>query len=215
MFSEPEPFGTHLTSSPSQSGHEVPVDDRHAIADVRAGVLARQRVHGVRAQRVLDGRALGAVVERLVDPRWMQGEALADAAVVDGDARVLADEVRAFFGDLDVLQDRVEHLLACRVRLARGRAGQRVAKILRDVLERPDVEMRGRVLDDLLKIRRDRHAALAAAARPARRPKTQHSRSELPIIRFRPCVPPAISPHANSPSTVVSASSEITRPPFW
>ena len=35
--------------------------------------------------------------------------------------------------------------------------------------------------------------------RPARRPKTQHSRSELPIIRLRPCVPPAISPQAKRP----------------
>ena len=51
---------------------------------------------------------------------------------------------------------------------------------------------------DLREIGCDRaHAsALSAAARPALRPKTQHSSSELPIIRFRPCVPPAISPHA-------------------
>ena len=28
------------------------------------------------------------------------------------------------------------------------------------------------------------------------RSNTVHSRSELPIMRFRPCVPPAISPHA-------------------
>ena len=38
--------------------------------------------------------------------------------------------------------------------------------------------------------------AFSAAALPARRPKTQHSRRELPIMRLRPCVPPAISPHA-------------------
>ena len=38
--------------------------------------------------------------------------------------------------------------------------------------------------------------AFSAAALPARRPNTQHSRRELPIMRLRPCVPPAISPHA-------------------
>ena len=93
MFSEPEPFGTHFTSSPSQSCDELPVHDRQAVADVRAGVLARDRVHRVRAQRVLDRRARGAVAQRLVDARGMQREVLADAARVDRDARVLADEV--------------------------------------------------------------------------------------------------------------------------
>ena len=44
-----------------------------------------------------------------------------------------------------------------------------------------------------------------AAAFPARRPKTQHSSNELPIIRLRPCVPPAISPQAYRPSKVVCA----------
>src|SRR5439155_7308533 len=56
--------------------------------------------------------------------------------------------------------------------------------------------------------------AHSAAAFPARRPKTVHSRSEFPIIRFRPCVPPAISPQAKTPSSVVSARSSMTRPPF-
>src|SRR6476661_3201923 len=36
---------------------ELPVHDRQAMADVRAGVLARDRVHGVRPQRMLDRRA--------------------------------------------------------------------------------------------------------------------------------------------------------------
>ena len=72
---------------------ELPVHDRQAVADVRAGVLARDRVHRVRAQRVLDGRARGAVPQRLVDPGRVEREVLADAAGVDGDARVLADEV--------------------------------------------------------------------------------------------------------------------------
>ncbi len=54
-----------------------------------------------------------------------------------------------------------------------------------------------RVLDRLLDVGGDgHHAAAFAAWAPARRPNTQHSRSELPIIRLRPWVPPAISPHA-------------------
>ena len=162
------------------------------------GVLARDRVDGVRAQRVLDRRALGAVVERLVDPRRMEREVLADAAGVDGDAGVLADEVLLVVGDLDVADDRLQHALTGTEVSRSPRVGERVAQVLRDVLQRPDVEVRGGVLDDLLEIGGDRaHAlALSAAARPARRPKTQHSSSELPIIRLRPCVPPAISPQA-------------------
>ena len=79
-----------------------------------------------------------------------------------------------------------------------ARVVERVAQVLRDVLQRPDVEVRGGVLDGVLEIGGDRAHALAfsAAARPARRPKTTHSSSELPIMRLRPCVPPAISPQA-------------------
>ena len=74
---------------------------------------------------------------------------------------------------------------------------ERVAQVLRDVLQRPDVEVRRGVLDGLPEIDRDgAHAALSAAAWPARRPKTVHSSKELPIIRLRPWVPPAISPQA-------------------
>ena len=51
---------------------------------------------------MLDGRALRTVEQRLVDPRRMEREALADAAVVDGDTRVLADEVLLVVRDLDV-----------------------------------------------------------------------------------------------------------------
>ena len=80
----------------------------------------------------------------------------------------------------------------------------------------PAVLRRRCILDGLLEVRRNRaHAATSAARFPARLPKTQHSRREFPIIRLRPCVPPAISPQAKSPSTVVSPCSSITSPPFW
>src|SRR5262249_50591236 len=72
---------------------ELPVHDREPVPRVRPRVLARDRVDGVRAQRVLHRRALGAGLQRLVDPRWVERKALADATGVDRDARVLADEV--------------------------------------------------------------------------------------------------------------------------
>ncbi len=61
---------------------------------------------------------------------------------------------------------------------------------------------RGRGYQSLLIARRRdassacRHAATAAAAWPARQPKTEPSSSELPIMRLRPCTPPVISPAA-------------------
>ena len=58
------------------------------------------------------------------------------------------------------------------------------------------------------------HAAAAAAA-PARRPNTQTSSSELPIMRLRPWTPPVISPAAQMPGMVVAPSASITKPPFW
>ena len=143
---------------------------------------------------------------------------LADTAVVDGDPGVLADEVLLLVRDLDVPVDRLEDADARDRGLAVLRRGERVAQVLRDVLERPDVEVRGGVLDGLGEIGgRDRgHAfAFVAAFAPALRPNTTHSRRELPIMRFRPCVPPAISPQAKTPSRVVSAPVSMTSPPFW
>src|SRR6266511_340343 len=126
----------------------------------------------------------------------MQGKMLAYVAGVDGDARVLADEVQVLVRALDVLQDRGEDAPAGHARLPLGRVRKRVAEVLRDVLQRPDVQVRRGVLDDAFEIRGDHAFAFSAAALPARRPKTQHSRSEFPIMRLRPWVPPAISPHA-------------------
>src|SRR4029077_18265552 len=87
------------------AGDELPVHDREAVADVRAGVLAADRVDGVRAERMLDGGARRAVAQRLVDPGRMEREALADLAVVDRDPGVLADEVALGVGDADVAVD--------------------------------------------------------------------------------------------------------------
>ena len=76
---------------------------------------------------------------------------------------------------------------------------ERVAEVLGDVLERPHVQVGGGVLDGGLQVGGG-DGAHAAAARPARRPKTTQSSSELPIMRLRPCTPPVISPAAKRPS---------------
>ena len=52
-----------------------------------------------------------ARAERLVDPGRMEREVLADVAGVDGDARVLADEVLLLVGDVDVPVDRLQDAL--------------------------------------------------------------------------------------------------------
>ena len=147
---------------------------------------------------MLDSGALGAVAQRLVDVCRMQREVLADAAGVDGDTGVLADEVVLALGDLDVPVDDLEDALAGDRGLAVAGRGERNAQVLRDVLEGPHVEVGRGVRDGAPEVGGDcAHAfAFAAAARPARRPNTQHSRSELPIMRLRPWVPPAISPAA-------------------
>ena len=82
----------------------------------------------------------------------MQREVLADVARVDGDAGVLADEVAFAVGDLDVAEDRREHALSRHGGLALRRGLERVAQILRDVLQRPDVEVRRGVLDGVLEL---------------------------------------------------------------
>ena len=141
---------------------------------------------------MLERRARGAFLQRRVDPGRVEREVLADAARVDGDAGVLADEVALAVGDLDVAEDRARGRAARAPRSrARAAAGERVAEVLRDVLQRPDVEVRGGVLDRALEISVEqlRHV-------PALLPNTMHSSRLLPIIRFRPCVPPAISPQA-------------------
>jgi len=79
----------------------------------------------------------------------MQREVLADLRVVDGDTGVLANQVLLTVGDVDVPVDRLEDALAGDRRLAQARVGEGVAEVLRDVLQRPDVEIRRGVLDGL------------------------------------------------------------------
>src|SRR4029079_5895117 len=101
--------------------------------------------------------------ERFVDSRGMQRKVLADLRVIDGDARVLADEVALVVGDIDIAMDRLEDALAGDGRLAFERSGERIAQVLWNVLQRPDVEMRRGVLDGVLKLCRgvNAHAVFA------------------------------------------------------
>ena len=62
-------------------------------------------------------------------------------------------------------------------------------------------------------LRRLRPLAYSAAPRPARRPKTRRSDSELPPSRLAPCMPPAHSPAAKRPGTVAAPVSASTRTP--
>ena len=57
-------------------------------------------------------------------------------------------------GHGDVAEDRLQDALAGHGRLSARRVGERVAEILRDVLQRPDVEMRCGVRDRRVEIRR-------------------------------------------------------------
>src|SRR5262249_14322647 len=135
-----------------------------------------------------------------------------------GDAGVLADEVLLLVRNGDVAVDHLEHAPAGGRRLLVPRSRQRVAQVLRDVLQRPHIEVRRGILDRALEIHVGNSApalALSAARRPPRRPTPQPSSREFPITRLRRCVPPAISPQAKGPPSVVSACSSITRPPFW
>ena len=203
MFSRARALGHALHVEPVPVGDELPVHDRQPVADVRPGVLARDRVHRVRAQRVLDRRARGAVAQRLVDPRR-------DAA---GSARRRGSGRRR-----------------CRCPGRRGSSRCRRSLTLRWIVSRtrlPGTDV-SRARASASASRRScgmsfsaqtyRCAAASSTAcwrsvatgtsvirllprllgggAPARRPKTTHSSSELPIMRFRPCVPPAISPQA-------------------
>ena len=69
---------------------------------------------------MLDRRAFGTGFQRLVDASRMQRKVFADAAGVDGDARVLTDEVLLVVGDLHVAQDRREYALPRDGRLLAG-----------------------------------------------------------------------------------------------
>ena len=53
----------------------------------------------------------------------------------------------------------------------------------------------------------------AAAPSPARQPKTRRSDREFPPSRFEPCMPPATSPAAYSPVTMLSSVSASTSTP--
>src|SRR6185312_6585714 len=102
----------------------------------------------------------------------VQGKMLADTARVDGDSRVLADEVLLALGDVDVLENRLQYTLSGHRCLPVRSIRERVAQVLRDVLQRPDIKVGRRVFDCSFEIGdggRAHALAFSAAALPARR----------------------------------------------
>ena len=155
MFSEPEPLGTHLTSRPSQSGMKSQWTIGTPVADVRARVLARQRVDGVRAQR--DARPSRAPCPPSGSRRSVPGGA--------GSARRRGSSRRRSRcpgrrGSSARPRSRrcggSSRARGSRSRTSRASAQrpQRVAQILRDVLQRPDVEVRSSFQDCVLQAAR-------------------------------------------------------------
>ena len=69
LFSEPLPFGIISMREPVEGVGEVDVDHRHADAARRVLVLARERMHDRRAQRILARRALAAAADRRLQRR--------------------------------------------------------------------------------------------------------------------------------------------------
>jgi hypothetical protein len=112
--------------------------------------------------------------------------------------------------------DRLEDALARDRRLLLARRRERVAQVLRDVLQRPDVEVRGRVLDRLLQVGRRPCSCLAFSAAPAR------AAAEDDALEQR------VAHHAVAPVRAAGDLAarvdalerrlgvvSITRPPFW
>ena len=78
LFSEPEPFGIISIDSVLGARHEIDVDHRHQPPAGRVLVLARDRMHDRRAQRMLVRRALAAFDDRLLQLVAVDLDAAAD-----------------------------------------------------------------------------------------------------------------------------------------
>ena len=219
MFSLPGALRHALDVEPVPVGDELPVHDRQPVADVRPGVLARDRVHRVRAQRVLDRRARGAVSQRR--RRCAPGGAGSARRRGSGRRRCRCPGRRG--------SSRRRRSARC-AGSSRARAGpgptsraraprERVAQVLRDVLQRPDVEVRGRVLDRVLEV--GRSVVVLMPALSPRRPCRRGGRRRSTRAASCPSSGCGRACRRRSRRTrtalrrVVSPCSSITRPPFW
>src|SRR5688572_206336 len=139
-------FGDHLDDQRFFL-RKIDVDHRHAAPGRILCVHARGRMHDRRAERILLGRARAAAADRLLEPRAVHFDAAPDPHVVDRDSGVLAQEVVGVLGDRDVADHGAEHALGARVGLGAGEALEALLDIRRELLQRPDVELLGSLLD--------------------------------------------------------------------
>src|SRR3954469_24480909 len=128
---------------------EIDVDDRHADAAGGLLVLAGERMHHRRAQRILGGGPRAAAADRLLHRRAVELDVLADDDVVDRNAGVLAQQVLPLLGDHDVLDHGVEHGTTGGVGLLRHQPLEAALDVRRQELDRADVERLGDLFDFL------------------------------------------------------------------
>jgi hypothetical protein len=147
LFSEPLPFGNHLDLQALERIGEIDVDYRHADAARRVLVLARQRMHDRRAQRIFAGRAFATLADRSLQRRTIDVDTAADGHVIDRDAGVLAQQIIGALGDRDVLDHRAKHRLGRSAGLARRERIEAALDIRRQFLQRANVELFCRCLD--------------------------------------------------------------------
>ena len=104
-------LGDHFDPTTFEIRCVVDMDHRHADAARRVLVLARQRMHDRRAQRVFARRTLAAAADRMLHRRAVDLDVATDGDVVNGNARILAEQVVGCFRDRDVADHRREHAL--------------------------------------------------------------------------------------------------------
>ena len=128
---------------------EIDMDDRHADAARGLLVLARDRMHHRRAQRMFLGGALAAAADRVLHRRAVELDMAADGDVVDRNAGVLAQQVPGALGHRDVLDHGVENGLAGGVGLLAHQPLEALLDVVRQQLERADIERLAELLDFL------------------------------------------------------------------
>ena len=113
----------------------------------------------------------------------------------------------SLLGDLDVAEDRLQHALPGHGGLAPSGVRERVAQVLRDVLQRPDVEMRGGVLDGRVEIGRDdAHDVTSVASSSSRTALASAPPTRACSTSGMPCGPLASRISGKSESTALTMS---------
>ena len=137
----------HLEAQLVRPVGEIDVDHRHAGAAGTVLVDARHRMHDRGAQRMLARGALDAAADRGLERHAVHVDVAADDDVVDRDAGVLAEQVVGALGHRDVLDHRREDRLGGAVALAGVEPLEALLDVVRQHLQRADIEELGRLLD--------------------------------------------------------------------